>query len=354
MTMQVVKDEADTPHVSILREVLRVGLLSIVVGLSLLLVAVYKFGGGKPPTNDWSTPAGELLVHLGVAAIIFGLFNVIIGIPDWSRYFEQRLQNIVFKHGYLRSLSKEQLHLLRRRIIRATFDAEDVDRSGTFADYFDRHLHDQLGNPYRENVRSVMGYENHDDERFFVHDLLSYVARSNRGVIQESVKWGNDEDELDTLLDVRVGVRFPDGHERAGQPEVLATLRASEGKPLPKRNVLDCSLAGYAKVDGLIVEIEATYLVKKERFQYWDMSASTRNVSLTVNHDENYGVIFKAFVHDPSLTRIERLIRQFHFECDSWMLTRSGVAWRLEPKVSSPSLKEFVHLNPILGTVRNA
>ena len=178
------------------------------------------------------------------------------------------------------------------------------------------------------------------------------MLRSNRGNIQESVGWGNDEDELDTLLSVRVGIRFPDGHSRTGQPEVLASLQATDSNPLPKRNVLNCSLTKYAGLDGLIVEIEATYLVKKTRFQYWDMSTSTRDVSLTINHDVNYGVVFKAFVHDPLLTRVERIPRQFRFECDSWMLTNSGVAWRLEPRASASSLNEFVTSNPIVGAVR--
>jgi hypothetical protein len=350
--MAISKDNDGDPaeHGSILREVMLVGVLAVVLGFAILTWTVYRFDR-SPTTGEWTAPAGELLVHLAVASIIFGLFNMIIGIPDWSRYFEQRLQNIVFKHGYLRSLSKEQLRILRHRIIRATFDNLDIDRAGTFADYFDRHLHDDLGNPYRENVRGVMSYEN-DGDFFFVHDFLSYVVRANRGIIQDSVNWENDADEIDTVMEVRVGVRFPDGHVRAGEAEILDTKRATSGSPLPKRVVVNCSLSKYAGIDGLIIEVEASYLVKKSRFQYWEMSTSTRDFSLTINHDADYAVIFKAFVHDPSLTRIERLTRQFHFECDSWMLAHSGVAWRLEPRSSPVSLKEFVTANPIIGAVR--
>src|SRR5947209_6113949 len=96
-------DEAREPgeRISILREVILFGALAIVVGLGVLTWTVYSFGQG-PKNNMWTAPAAELFVHLGVAAIVFGLFNIIIGIPDWSRYFEQRLQNIVFKHSYLK------------------------------------------------------------------------------------------------------------------------------------------------------------------------------------------------------------------------------------------------------------
>jgi hypothetical protein len=335
---------------SILREVMLVGALAIVIGFAILTWTVYWFDQ-SPAASTWKKPAGELLAHLGVAAIIFGMFNMIIGIPDWSRYFERRLQNIVFKHGYLRSLSKPQLRSLWRRTVRAFFDSEDVDRAGTFADYFDNHLHEDLGNPYRENVRSVMSYEDHGDF-FFVHDFLSYVIRSNRGAIQESVPWENEEDEIDTVLEVRVGVRFPDGHAQAGESQILHSDAATKEKPLPKRVVVNCGLAEHAGIDGLIIEVEATYLVKKSRFQYWAMSFSTRDFALTINHPSDYSVVFKAFVHDPQLTSAERLINQFHFECDSWMLANSGVAWRLEPQPTSPSLKEFVTLNPLLGTAR--
>lgn len=332
---------------SILREVLLVGVLAVVLGLSLMTWTVYKFDR-SPTSGEWTQPAAELFVHLSVAAIVFGVFNMIIGIPDWSRYFEQRLQNIVFKHGYLRSLSKEQLRTLWRRIIRATFDNQEIDRVGTFADYFDRHLHAALGDPYRESVRGVMSYEE-DGELFFVHDFISYVVRANRGVIQDSVNWENDEDEMEAVLDVRVAVRFPDGHARAGEIEMLDMKRGTSENPLPKRVVVNCSLAKYPGLDGLIIEVEATYLVKKSRFQSWAMSTSTRDFALTINHQPHYAVVFKDFVHDRSLTRTERLSAQFHFECDSWMLAHSGVAWRLEPRTPPVSLKEFVNANPLLG-----
>lgn len=346
-------EDQDQEHgsvASIFREVWLVGLLAIVTGLALLIWAVYGFDH-MPLANAWKKPGGELMVHLGVAAVLFGLFNMIIGIPDWSRYFEHRLQNIVFKQGFLRSLSKEQLQQLRRRIVRATFDNPDVNRVGTFADYFDRHLHDDLGNPFRESVRSVISYEEHDDDTFFVHDFLSYVVRSNRGAIQNSVNWENDADEIEKVLNVRVAVRFPDGHLRAGETVVLDTRRATAECALPPRVVVSCSLANHAGIDGLIIEVEATYLVKRSRFQYWEMSTSTRDFSLTINHQSGYAVIFKAFVHDPGLTRIERLTRQFHFECDSWMLAHNGVAWRLEPRAKPTSLKDFVFANPLVGAV---
>ncbi|MBV9494772.1 MAG: hypothetical protein JOZ54_11050 [Acidobacteria bacterium] len=291
----------------------------------------------------------ELLVHLGVAAILFGSFNMIIGIPDWSRYFEHRLQNIVFKQNFLKSLSYDQLQQLRRKIVRAMFDNPDIDRAGTFADYFDRHLHHDLGNPFRENVRSVISYEEYEEDSFFVHDFLSYVVRSNRGAIQNSVNWENDADEIERVLEVRVAVRFPDGHKRAGESEVLDMKRATDDSALPPRVVVNCSLADHAGIDGLIIEVEASYLVKRSRFQYWEMSTSTRDFSLTINHQSGYAVIFKAFVHDPALTRVERLTRQFHFECDSWMLAHNGVAWRLEPRAKPASLKEFVLANPLVG-----
>jgi|GEM_PF-5676120 len=335
---------------SILREVILVGVLATVLGFALMTWTVYNFRRDIV-THEWVEPLGELLVHLSVAAIVFGIFNMIIGIPDWSRYFEHRLQNIVFNYSYLSSLSQEQLRRLWRQVIRARFANQDVERSGTFVDYFDRHLHADLGTPYRENVRGVMSYEEHGD-LFFVHDFLSYVARKNRGAIQDSVNWENDDDEIDTVLDVRVGVRFPDGHPRSGEPpEMLETKEGTNENPLPRRVVVSCGLAKYAEVDGLIIEVEARYLVKKSRFQYWEMSTSTRDFSLTINHQSGYAVVFKAFVHDPQLTRIERLTRQFHFECDSWMLAHSGVAWRLEPRTPPSSLRDFVTANPLLGAV---
>ncbi|HEX3582792.1 MAG TPA: hypothetical protein VH087_13580 [Thermoanaerobaculia bacterium] len=334
---------------SILREVILVGVLAVVFGVALMTWTVFNFKPNKIG-GEWTEPVGELLIHLSVAGIVFGLFNMVIEIPDWSRYFERRLQNIVFKHGYLRSLNIDQLRVLWRRIIRAMFDSQVVDRPGTFADYFDRHLLADLGNPYRENVRGVMSYEEHGDF-FFVHDFVSYVVRANRGVIQENVNWENDEDEFETVFDIRVAIRFPDGHARAGEQQILDSRRGTAERPLPKRVVVNCSLRDFAGIDGLIIEVESTYLVKKSRFQYWEMSTSTRDFSLTINHQDGYSIVFKAFVHDPLLTRIERLTRQFHFECGSWMLAHSGVAWRVEPSAATPSLKDFVSANPLLGAV---
>lgn len=338
--------EGDAPSEggSILRLAVLIGLLAVTLGGGLMVWTVFKFPQ-ITDTGEFKRPLGELLIHLSVAAIVFGVFNIMIEVPDWGRYFEKRLQRIVLEHGYLKSLGKEQQRLLWRRVIRAMFDNQDIDRTGTFADYFDRHLLEDLAKPYRENVRAVLSYEGQGED-FFVHDSLSYVVRSNRGSIQDSVPWENDENEVDSVKVVRVGVRFPDGHPRAGQVDLLLDKQATSKEPLPRRVVVRCSLSAYADVDGLIVELESQYVVKKSRFQYWEMSTSTRDFSLTINHDPSCAIVFKAFVHDPELTRIERLPNQFRFECGSWMLVNSGVAWRLQPQDPPLSLIDYIAKHP--------
>jgi len=329
----------------VLREVLLVGVLSISSGLSVLVWTAYRFDR-SPTTGEWTLPAGELAQHLGVAAIVFGVFNIIIGLPDWSRYFEKRLQKIVLDYGYLKSLSPEQLRALQRRLVKATFHSDSVDREGSFLDYFDRHLHKYLGQAYRERVRGVMTYDE-DGDFFFVHDFVTYVVRESGGVIQERVIWRNDADEMARVYSVRVAIRFPEGHKRAGECVVLKTI--DEKDATANRELLvDCPLTAFKRVDRLIVDVESTYRVKKSRFQHWTMPCSTRDFNLTINHPPNYDVVFASFVHNPELTKQEALPGLFHFECESWMLANSGVAWRLEDSSGLTPLRQYVTSNPLI------
>jgi hypothetical protein len=222
-----------------------------------------------------------------------------------------------------------------------------VDRAGSFAEYFDRHLHRHLGEPFRENARCVLTYEDDDDDYFFVHDFVTYVARENRGVIQERVGWQNDVDEIDAVYGVKVAARFPDGHEKAGKSEVLECSMANDAST--KALLVNVHLGQFRSIDRLIIEVESTYRVKKSRFYYWEMGLSTRNISITINHPPGHAVIFKAFEHNPELSRQEALATAFHYESESWMLEGSGVAWRLDSQTTpTTTLRERVKANPLI------
>ncbi len=247
---------------SVMRQVMILGSTAILVGVLLLLFTMYRFDQ-VAQSGEWVEPAAELLESLGVAAIVFGIFNIIIGLPDWSRYFEERLQNIVLDAGYLKSLSPEQLRSLQRRLIKAAFNNEALDKEGSFLEYFDRYIHSYLGRPYREKVQAVITYEaDENEDLFFVHDYVSYVLREIGGRIQDRVIWNNDPDEMEKVYSVRVAVKFPEGHPEPGGTRVIHEI--GEKEATAQREILvNCDLKDYRNIDGLLVQVESTYAVRK-------------------------------------------------------------------------------------------
>ena len=330
---------------SFIRETALVGSLAILVGLTILVWTLYRFDR-SPQTGEWTRPAGELLESIGVSAIVFGIFNILVGLPDWTKYFEKRLQNIVLDYGYLASLAPDQLRTLQRELLKAMFKDKTIDREGSFVEYFDRHLHKYLGQPFREKVRGVMTYEDTGGDTFLVHDYLSYVLRASGGALQENVRWQNDPEEMVEVVSVNVGIRYPEKHDRAGETECLEMIDSATARARG-RLLVECSLDRFRDVDRLIIEVEAMYRVKKSRFQYWDMAGSTRDFSLTINHPRSFAVTLKGFVHNPELTKTEVIPGRYYFECESWMLPNSGVVWRLEPIENVQSFEEYVQAHPL-------
>ncbi|MFM9785960.1 hypothetical protein, partial [Streptomyces scabiei] len=76
---------------------------------------------------------------LGIAFIALGIINVLIETKDWRNYFERRLQDIVIEQTFLTNLDKERLSALQVGVMKAFFKDPNIDREGSFLNYF--HVH---------------------------------------------------------------------------------------------------------------------------------------------------------------------------------------------------------------------
>ncbi|UIF89057.1 hypothetical protein KAF44_28265 (plasmid) [Cupriavidus necator] len=87
------------------------------------------------------------------------------------------------------------------------------------------------------------------------------------------------------------------------------------------------SLEEWKAIDGLVVVVEAEYLIAKGRFQYWQMVNPTKNFDITITYPEHYQLQFKTLVLEDVVSQITEGPGYLKFGYSSWALPQSGLAW---------------------------
>ncbi|MBN9086378.1 MAG: hypothetical protein J0J01_05680 [Reyranella sp.] len=270
---------------------------------------------------------------LGIAFIALGIINVLIETKDWRNYFERRLQDIVIEQTFLTNLDKERLSALQVGVMKAFFKDPNIDREGSFLNYFHVHLHKFIAEPFREDVTTEVFLEEGAGDLWNVNVRTSYRCRIAGDAIQPQVRWWLEERDVEEVISVSLCVKYPENHAKASQVVELAdTAKTPADRDALKQGI---SLEAYKAVDGLIVALDARYAMKRERLQYWTMAHPTKNFDITVAYPKDYDLQHKTMVVNDEQLHLTTRPGYLRAKCESWMLPGAGVAWILRRRADA-------------------
>jgi hypothetical protein len=306
--------------------VILVGVL--ISGIGIWLVSVGIAWSRSLGINIESTSA-ELVKTIGSTMFAAGIIGIVLETRNWKSYFSERLREVVMEHDYLQGMKPEHLKALQVDVMKAFFKDADIDKEKSFLNYFHNHLHKFISEPYREDVSTELIVTEAGEGCYRCFDKVAYVCRAAAGKIQENVRWVEDKDEFAKLLNLKITAKKPgpDG----GEPQSIVDL--NEKQLAESRGADGCisveePLSKYEGMDGLCIVVQSEYLVKKHRFQYWQMAHPTRNLSFTIKYPEAFCIQYKQLVIDPSIGEITERPGYLKVKYDSWMLPMSGLAWK--------------------------
>lgn len=302
-----------------------------------------------------------LLDTFAIAFISLGVISFLVDLPDWQAYFRKRLASIIVQRDYLTRLSKGELVSLQADTLKAYFENEEIDRAGSFLEYFDQRIRRYIGSPYREDVRGLLHIKEAGNGCFDVIDTISYKCRRVCGQIQKEVIWLPDEDECQEIRDQSVTITLPydpsiphddfpalegDGN-REPRTETFRLgpggVEAIPGKTSNGQEVVigyRFPLDRYRGYDGLGVRYRVEYRIHANDFMRWVMVHPTRKLSFHIDYPEGYEIVFRSGGIPEGELRILRLESCIDVEYDSWVVPHSGFFFELRKRstqVSEPT-----------------
>jgi hypothetical protein len=123
----------------------RYGIVGLLIGLLLVFVSLYLDAllAEKQAADALGTHAAglaqilvKLLETLGVTIFGVGLLNIMLETKDWRYYFGRRMRELVVDQSYLKTLDKDVLSSLQANVLKALFKDQNIDREGSFLNYF--------------------------------------------------------------------------------------------------------------------------------------------------------------------------------------------------------------------------
>lgn len=351
------KQTSRSKFLSIIIAWILVGVVFILASITLDLsstIAENTSKKGAPTQANQEVPhfLPRLLEAAGIAALIFGMFNLFIELPGLRTYFLERMKELVTEKAYLKSLSKEELKNLQISVIQAIFGNDEVAEKGNFLEFLDRNIYTYIDEPYRERVILEIRYEKKDENVFIAHDRLSYTCRMSDGEIVPAILWQNDPGEIEDIRELKITVRYPPGpsqqeHQDEKRREYIVGeskgsdfyIYAIDGTPHSTSKVEDFKGKElriergtcYHNVDHLKVIIDAVYEVRASQILYWSMLYPTKDFSLILRFPDSHVVQAATFIHNQHVGQVMEDTGYYSFSYDSWMIPQSGVAWRLIP-----------------------
>lgn len=300
-------------------------LIALLIGVIGVFAAAYAAETIKPDVGSIGASLINGLTTLSISLMGLGIFGILLDSKNWRQYFGERLKEIIIENSYLKTLDASTLQQLQTSVLKAQFNNHLIDKDGSFLEYFNRHLHKFISEPYREDVSTeVLMKKNPDGRDYLVTDKVRYICRASGGKIQETISWKPDPDEFKEVRSLKIMVQFPANHERAGVP---ITLEVDQSQ---LKNGTQKSLSEYKNIDGLVVITEAVYIVEDGDFQYWQMAHPTKNFDITITYPPELKIQFKTLVLEDVVSQITESEGYLKFSYGTWALPQSGLAWLIQ------------------------
>jgi hypothetical protein len=231
-------------------------IIALLVGVVGIFGSAYLSEALNPASGSLMSAFASGLTTLSVALMGLGIFGILLDSKNWREYFGERLKEIVIDNSYLKTLDSGTLKQLQTSVLKAQFNNQQIDKDGSFLEYFHLHLHKFISEPYREDVSTeVLMKKLEGSEDFLVTDKVRYVCRASGGKIQDSIGWKPDPDEFKEVRSLKIKIQFPANHEKAGESQEIQVDQTKLNEGVKE------SLSEFESIDGLVVIAEAVYVV---------------------------------------------------------------------------------------------
>jgi len=277
-------------------------------------------------SNRWIS---SILENIGLALIIFSIFNIIIDTEAWKAYFADRLSDIVQTEAYLKRLDRDTLNVLKTKIYKIIHGAEYISGEQSFFSYIDDKLSFLIGSNHRRDVVSSISISVKEDERtLFVEDTMQYTIVKVGDKMACMLPWLFKKDEVVKLYSVTMYAILNTGEE------IILYCENTEQK-LTKNELSYGGDGDLSKIEGfnnlseIKIKVEFVYEMNIDQYFIWQMTFPTHTYVVSIHYPENYNIQFDHFGLEDSASGTQDQTGLFTFRYDSWMLPRSGVVWGL-------------------------
>ena len=351
------------------------GVISVLFGLITILMML-RLEEAYHPTKYHIFL--ELMGHLGIAGLLLGVVGIFLEFKNWSVYFEERLANIIQKREFLRTLEDDQKLRLLKDVFLALYKVEEFDRD-SFHDFLSTKIQKFVGDPFREDTRSVMTVSAPDkDGSFQVLEDLRYTCRKVPGresTLQSEIQLKFDKSDLVRgIAHYRISLCLPEqlpaGFSIPGdfkpflkknEREIVFESSADQVPDMEKERLkkalletdddhygFTISLRAFESLESLDVHQCVTYALQEERFLAWSSSYLSLGFEVIINYPKDvFTVQLEHFGMDDRTVTIVNQPGVYSLKYDSWLLPQSGVAFRC---IANPNVRNALILEQALMT----
>jgi hypothetical protein len=306
----------------------------IMIGFIMILISIIMDDKIISPPL-WQRVTIELLSHLGIGSLIIGVLNVLLDMHHWTDYFKERLADIVTEKKYLENLKPEGLLNLQLEVLKAYFKDSNISGSDGFLKYYEKHIQEMIGGPFRMNVENdfFIRYCPLSRDHVIVSEKIIWDCRSNGGNIQKEVRWLPEKGEFLEIYAREINFR----HKciNASRNELLFNYdqavfeekwkQEHGGFIIPLKEVLPP-----VDLDELKITVSVNYKIAVERFIASRMAHPSREFTLTIRYPDDLCLTKEIYcMSSNSFNVIADDVGYFKMKTDNWVLPEEGVAFQL-------------------------
>lgn len=300
-------------------------------GFSIAALSAYLSFLAALPESSPARLVFDLLSLTGMVLFALGLLGICLGMKSWKDYLEDILRDAMLRPQYLRTLSPEGLQAHHIEVLKVLCQDIEIDGQGRFLRYCLDHIHKYLAHPYRQDVQVEIKIQPAGPALLRVMETLKYTCRRAGHRTQDRVVWQANSKEVLSVEELKIELRWPRDHRDAGRKIVVGIGELHREDMPDGSHRYEHRLGRHGMIDGLAVNIQATYLVHPSCFNTWRSSDPSRGVDVWISYPPELELQFLPFVLDNEPGAQQHGRGSLDVRFTSWLMPGSGFAWKLLP-----------------------
>lgn len=268
----------------------------------ILLSIALIFGGAllsavmvtiPAPSDIWIKIVFEALRLIGASLIVVGFVEVILSIPLFRKFFDERLANLFSDDKFLNLLGKGKLKQIFRDSLKIIHKSKDIEKADSLFNLVNNQILSYLSRPYRDNFSETISMEKIDNKHFKTTVTISFDYKIDSKDIKKSdYQWEIWLDKSTDQCDL-----FKLEYFKINKEIVQVEIKEEDIE-----NNRYHILINKADIDlPAEIEIKAVFCEKIVKSQYRSVKHPTRNASyqLVYPKGENFNGVLFEMIRDP-------------------------------------------------------